>query len=231
MHQFTTVDDNQRYERIISGDYTTETALAIGGAGVACVLSNDELNNLGCPIYFSDSILSISVNGNLFGGDKPTIGCATARIVQVKMRKPKDAIPRSARLAVYARVKNNTEMSQWIPKGVFFVDTRNNTISFDGQPIIELNGYDAMIKSEASFELGNAETSDAGYLTACAHNLGVEIDERTLDYIRGDFSLPKLEDYSIREILGFIAAMHTGNFVISDCGKLLFVPLKGSAEV
>lgn len=118
--------------------------------------------------------------------------------------------------------------SEWIPQGVFYIDTREVTANNNGLDILSLHGFDAMLKAEQPYS-SNATVSDAPdteYVQAIADAIGVEVDSRTWDIMRG-YTMPFPLGYSMREVLGYIASSYIGSFVMTDEGKLRLVSLLG----
>lgn len=121
--------------------------------------------------------------------------------------------------------------SEWIPQGVYFIDTREVTANNNGLDILSLHGFDAMMKAEQPYS-SNATVSDAPdteYVQAIADAIGVEVDSRTWDIMRG-YTIPFPLGYSMREVLGYIASSYIGSFVMTDEGKLRLVSLLGLPE-
>lgn len=118
--------------------------------------------------------------------------------------------------------------SEWIPQGVFYIDTREVTANNNGLNILSLHGFDAMMKAEQPYS-SNATVSDAPdteYVQAIADAIGVEVDSRTWKIMRG-YTMPFPLGYSMREVLGYIASAYIGSFVMTDEGKLRLVSLLG----
>lgn len=118
--------------------------------------------------------------------------------------------------------------SEWVPQGVFYIDTREVTANNNGLNILSLHGFDAMMKAEQPYS-SNATVSDAPdtlYVQAIAGAIGVEVDSRTWDIMRG-YIIPFPLGYSMREVLGYIASSYIGSFVMTDEGKLRLVSLLG----
>jgi hypothetical protein len=119
--------------------------------------------------------------------------------------------------------------SEWIPQGVFYVDTRETSRNANGLPVLDLHGFDAMLKTEQDFPSvdGDWPMALTNVVANIARAIGVEVDTRTYVTMNrvyvGVMDLPAA--YSMREVLGFIAAKCLGCFVMSDEGKLLLVSL------
>lgn len=186
--------------------------------------------------YLDKDIASLSTHGTMFSGNGPSIGGAVCREIDLELKTDGAAIPRSAEIKVFVRLAllDSTgavaSASEWIPKGVFYIDTRELDVS---EEWISIHGYDAMLKGEQPFlDQANSETdlwpqSMSAVASACAEKMGVEIDPRTVISSAYEISYPT--DYTCRELLQYIAAAHCGNWVITDAGKLRLVPL-GSVD-
>ena len=169
--------------------------------------------------YGMDRIESAELNQALF--DAPGVGntaCASFTMTFL----PTQAPPRMARVLAYARDAGETD---WVPLGVFWVDQR---VEQDGKMTVTC--YDVMLKAERTWTPAD---EDAFPMTmerasrAIAAAMGTELDERcgfngayTVDYPAGI--------YTMREVLGYIAAAHGGNWIVTAAGKLLLMPLFGS---
>lgn len=117
--------------------------------------------------------------------------------------------------------------SEWLPQGVFFIDTRETTANDDGLPVLSVHGYDAMLKAEQDYA-NNAvigDNYDTAYVRAIAQQMGVDVDDRTWEIMQGGHLISFPLGYSCREILSFIAGIYVGCFIISDEGKLRLVSL------
>lgn len=177
-------------------------------------------------IYGPEAETEHSVDSGLF--DEFSIGnAATAKLTLSLFA---NAIPRAAQIKRYVRLVNGNQVSEWLPKGVFFVNRRSEE---DGRWTIE--AFDAMRKAERSWEPSQSLTFPMSMRNAVnifAQLMGVEVDPRTqvstaytIDYPASDPESETGEYYTIRQELQWIAAAHGGNWIITDEGKLLLVPL------
>lgn len=118
--------------------------------------------------------------------------------------------------------------SEWIPQGVFYIDTREVTANNNGLNILTLHGFDAMMKAEQPYASNEtvSDAPDTEYVQAIADAIGVEVDSRTWEIMRG-YIMPFPLGYSMREVLGYIASSYIGGFVMTDEGKLRLVSLLG----
>ena len=128
---------------------------------------------------------------------------------------------------------NTTESltSEWIPQGVFYIDTRQITANYNGIPVLIIHGYDAMMKAEQEYSSNSVVSTapDTQYVQAIADEIGVTVDPRTWEIMRG-YEIPFPLGYTMREILGYIAASYVGCFIMTDEGKLRLVSLLGLPE-
>ena len=91
------------------------------------------------------------------------------------------------------------------------------------------HGYDAMLKAEADFpttgDIGTWPKTDIETVRFIAALMGVEVDPRTVDIMQRGYLVQYPGGYAMREILGYIAGMYVGNFVMTDEGKLRLIRL------
>lgn len=221
------------YRELISGPHRFEVALAIGESGRLITRQGGGITFGGVGIliaasggdggYGEDYLISMETEGNVFSGENPTVGGCMARKLRAEMAKPYGEIPRQARLVPYVRVTDGQRRSEWIQKGVFYLDTRE----FSGNRMI-LTGYDDMLKAEQDFpavEKGWENPTDIQVVHLIAGAMGINVDGRTAEIMNRGYRIRYPGDYSCREVLGSIAAMYAGSFVISDLGELLLIPL------
>lgn len=168
--------------------------------------------------YGKDAEVSHSVESQLF----EEFGIGNACCSTLKMALYADSVPRAATIKRYLRLVNGTQATEWIPKGVFFTNRR-----FCDGDYWELEAYDAMRKADTIWEpdqsLTFPMTMPAAVNIFC-QLMGVELDSRTVLNSSYTIDYPA-NDYTIRNELCFIAAAHGGNWIITDAGKLLLIPL------
>ena len=117
----------------------------------------------------------------------------------------------------------------WLRKGVFYIDTRDKD-KVTG--VLTIHGYDAMLKAEQPYlsegDTGEWPRTERAVVADIAARMGVEIDSRTV--LSDTHMVAYPGDYTMREILGHIAAAHGGNWIITDAGALYLAPLNGAAD-
>ena len=203
------------YKELLDTRYTTQTRLVIGNA------TNPEDG------YGENVLLSMETRTSLFGNDTPSVGNCVSAEITVEMIKPSAAIPKQARLVPYVRLTDGTRHSEWVQKGVFYLDTRDKKEDGSGIEKMILTGYDAMLKAEQDYPSSKLSwpAKDIDVVKEIAAFIGVAVDSQTVSMINKGYKIQLPTEYSCREVLGYIAAMYAGNFVMSDTGKLRLVLL------
>lgn len=173
--------------------------------------------------YGPDQEVSHSYDGSLF----EDFGIGNAYIATMELGLFADEIPKGAVIRRYVRLVNGEQVSEWLPKGVFYANRR-----VEDNGYWEISAMDGMRMAEIVWTPDQSLTfpmSMSAAVAEFARIMGVEIDERseisttyTIDY--------PANDYTIRNELEFIAAAHGGNFVMTDDGKLRLVPLLSAPE-
>ena len=193
------------YQQIMSGEHYAERKINIAGTD-----------------YGEDAIVSLTTTGGLFADGTLSVGSAVSREINLSLWNVSTTIPKMAKLIPYYRLSNGTQNSEWIQKGVYYIDTR----SVDSG-LLTIHGYDDMLKAEQiwtpdqSLEFPMPMTQAANII---ADIMGVEIDARTVLNSAYTVDYPA-NDYTLRDVLRYIAAAHGGNWIMSDAGELWLVGL------
>lgn len=119
-------------------------------------------------------------------------------------------------------------ISGWLQKGVFFIDTRSVTHDSVGSDVLEIHGYDSMLKAEELYPSDDPSLypkSDVSIVDIIANAMDVDVDDRTYSIMNKGYQINLPATYTMREILGNIASMYAGNFCITPEGKLRLVGL------
>lgn len=177
--------------------------------------------------YGIDSLYYVRQNLNLFAEDNPGIGSCCAGSLQLRLI-PDGHIPRMAGIDLETRLvsPDGTESSEWIAAGTYFVDTRNRE---KNGTAITLTAFDSMLKADLPYlensTLSTWPSPDTDVADEIADLMGIEVDSRT---VLAGFDVPIPEqDWTMREVLGWIAAANGGNWIITPDDKLLLVKLSG----
>ena len=168
--------------------------------------------------YIDADIRSANIERPLF--DQLSIGNACEATLKIVFRK-KTVIPTTAKMIPYALVNN-----QWEQLGVFYLDER----SIKPTGIMTVVAYDSMLKAdkvwvpEQSLEFP-MPMDDA--VDIIAELMGITVDPRTNVSHAYTIDYPA-NDYTLRDVLKFIAVANGGNWTITRNDQLLLVPLVGS---
>lgn len=177
-------------------------------------------------VYGQDKIVSANSKAALMDR-AATIGNCVAKELNLVLRNPGD-IPRMAEIKMQFRLNSGTQQSEWLPKGTFFIDTRD-----EGNGVLTIDAFDPMLKCDQSFttsgEQGTWPRTDITVVNQICSRIGVTLDARTAAIITSGYTIqyPGFgEDaYTMRELLGFIGSMYAGNWIITDENKLRLLVL------
>lgn len=157
--------------------------------------------------YGPDKITECKTYAQLFSSETLSFGGAVSRQLDLSLIEPGE-IPRGAKIELY---------SDQTPQGIFFVDTRET----DDNNVLTLHAYDTMLKFEQTYikegDTGEWPRSMTTVLTDIASKVGVELDPRNVIV---DYNVEFPNDYTMREILCYIAAANAGNWTITKSGLL-----------
>ena len=176
---------------------------------------------IGGETYGEDRIVSLSTSANLFAEDTMSIGGAVAKEIELAVRAP-GTIPRMAKIVPSYRLVNGAQTSEWIQKGVYYIDTRS---ADEATGVLTIHGYDDMLKAEQTWQPDQSLTfpmTMAAAVLEIAELMGVTIDPRTSLSTAYLVDYPANE-YTLRDVLRYIAAAHAGNWIMTDAGQLRLV--------
>lgn len=227
------------YQELLAGDHQEETRLSIGETGVLITKDGDDITFGGVSIlvgatgadggYDESVLVTMETDNNIFGGKSPQVGACVSAQIDVEMLKPYGELPPMARMVPYTRLTDGQRYSEWIQKGVFYIDTRTEKEYGPDLETIILRGYDDMLKAEQDYPSSTLSwpARDIDVVREIAEFIGVSIDPRTLPIINRGYLIQYPTGYSCRDVLGYIAAMYAGCFIMSDLGELRLVTIYG----
>ena len=172
-------------------------------------------------LYEQGQIVSLSTRACLFAEDTMTVGGAIAKEINLALVNP-GIIPRMAEIVPAYRLVKGSQASEWVQKGIYYIDTRS-TDELTG--VLTIHGYDAMLRAEQVWEPDQSLTFPMTMRSAAqeiARLMGVSIDPRTVlsTAYTGDYPA---NEYTLRDVLRYIAVAHAGNWIITDAGQLRLV--------
>ena len=216
-------------------DVKFETRLAIGEPGVLITKKGESITFGGFSILIGSSsadggydeslLMSMETDSRVFGGETLSVGDCISAQLDVEMIKPSADVPKSARLVPYVRLTDGVRKSEWIQKGVFYVDTRSKKEDGSAVEKIVLHGYDDMLKAEQDYPASKLSwpARDIDVVREIATFIGITVDQRTVALMTDGFQVQYPAEYSCRETLGYIASMYGGCFIMSEIGELRLV--------
>lgn len=175
--------------------------------------------------YLQPDLQSLRTYGGAFS--EPDIGSCASRQIDLTLRAPSGAIPKRAKIQVYTRLVLDSRASEWLPKGEFFLSTRQ-TDKLTGS--LTIHGYDAMRRAgdvwlTEDYRLDSWPMSQRAAVEDIAARMGVEIDPRTVlsNSFPVGYPVDENGDLTMEDVLEGIAVSNAGNWVMSDEGKLLLL--------
>lgn len=232
-------ETSEKYKKMLAKGAGVETRVSIGDSGVLIDGSGDSITIGGVRLLVDDGgpnggydesmVCAVTTSGQVFGGSGgPTAGSTEAGEIEVDMFAPAGNIPRQARMAPFVRLVDGEEHSEWLPQGVYYLDTREDREP-DGLRRLHLQGFDGMLRAEQDYPSSKLDwpAKDTDVVKEIATAMNVQVDPRVWDVMDGEYLIPYPTEYSCREVLGHIGAMYAGNWVMNETGDLLLVPLGG----
>ena len=160
---------------------------------------------------------------------EPVIGrCCTGSITIDVRQGDIEKIPKAASVDVDCRLSSydKTLASDWVPQGRYFVTKRSGY-----GDLVTLTCRDSMINAGKTYIDKAQNTSRvwpapmADILADIARIMNVTIDPRTEIQTGSEYTISVPDnDMLMSEILAKIAAVHGGNFIITESGQLRLVP-------
>lgn len=210
------------YQEILAGPYSTEVRVRITGTDNAeHIVTVAELSG---PVTITEGVFDTSYG----------IGNAVSAEIELNMLVPADWNPkRMARIRPQVRITDGQRTSEWINRGVFYIDTRQQTKNFAGENVLTIHGYDRMLMAEQMYASVNWATKRdyAVVQEICSFiGNGWSLDSDTLTYMQGltPVTIKTPYNFTYREVLQSIAAIRCGNFIFDEMGKLKLIPLNSA---
>lgn len=198
------------YDTIIgAGDYSVETKMVIDGVD-----------------YDESMIYSLKTSRQLFTSQNPTVGNAVVGRLDAVITIPNVTIPVAAEIKPYIRVFNDSMTSGWLQKGVFYFYQR---MIDDESGTMAIIAFDAMFRGNQSYPSSSLTWDDTHpyawqVVDEILEFMDVAAEEDTLTLLRASNYIVQFPaQYSLRDVLGSIAAMYGGNFIITNEGLMRFV--------
>lgn len=218
-------------------DHRFEHSVAIGEAGRLITKAGERITFGGDGIlvsqggaeggYRSSQLISLRTTQTEFAQESPGVGACISAELELTMLRPAGEIPRMAIVRPYVRATDGESYSEWIPQGVFYIDTRSYTRNEDGLDLMTLHCFDAMLMTEQFYPTTDHAwpVVDTAVVQEIADALGVTVDPRTWEVMTDRVEIPLPASYTMREVLGYIGGIYIGNWVMTYDGQLLLIEL------
>lgn len=228
------------YRRLMEKPHWAEVSVAIGESSRLITKQGECITFGGISIltgsaggdggYREGMLKTMKTSHSIFPGDTPGVGNCVASKITVEMRVPLGEIPKRARIVPFVRLTDGTLTSEWLQKGVYYLDKRETLNPDSVFPTLSLTGYDAMLTTEKDYPPKTAlgwPATDRQVVQEIAGYLGLGIDTRTWEVLNRNYAIQYPSGYSCREVLGYIAAMYGANWLMTDLGELRMLALNG----
>lgn len=177
------------------------------------------------------SIMPPKLSRHTFSGPQPEVGRCYAATFSCAIFEASAAVPRMATVVPAYRLVLGAQASEWITLGTFFIDTRQ-TDKVTGALI--LSCFDRMLVGDQTYRDVTAFTTWPQTMSAVASEiatiLGITLDARTTINTGTGYMVQYPNDLTMREVLGYIAVAHAGNWIITPENKLRLIPLTGGTD-
>ena len=141
-----------------------------------------------------------------------------------------DVIDTSSPVIIKARITDGKQYSEFMDFGTFYID-----LPEADEGLITLTCYDSMLKAEQHYvDATDSEDEWPKPMITCveeiALRIGVGIDPRTRINVGVDYLVPYPSGRTMQQVLGFIGAVHGGNWIITEENLLRLVPIINSPD-
>ena len=175
--------------------------------------------SVGGTMYTMAKIFSVKIHQPLFASF--SVGNTCSQELTVTFRQSVSP-PTMAQIIPYYR---ESDTDEWTQAGVFYLDVRETDPS--GKTI--LTAYDSMLKTEQPFntpgDIGQWPRTMDVVANQIVTAIGCSLDTRT---VISQYTMQYPNDYTMRDVLGYIAAANGGNWIVTAEDKFLLVPLFSS---
>lgn len=176
-------------------------------------------------------IMPPKLGRHTFSGSQPEVGRCYSATFSCAIFEASAAVPRMATVVPAYRLVLGTQASEWITLGTFYIDTRQ-VDEVTGALILRC--FDRMLVGDQTYRDVTAFTTWPQTMSAVASEiatiLGITLDARTTINTGTGYMVQYPNDLTMREVLGYIAVAHAGNWIITPENKLRLIPLTGGTD-
>lgn len=225
----------QLYRTIYSGFHRKETKVEVYSyivpvslRGTPISFASTMSNNRLVGTIYEKNIVSLKTQSSLFDKEEFSIGCCSSGEIDFEFypRGEDDEeiqIPTAAMLKIYTRLYDvtNDRASEWIPKGVYFIDSREEN-SVSGS--IKIHGFDAIDRLNLNLAKGTFSypVQSSTVINRIASTIGVSVGNISAIASTSftEEQINKSYMKSIKSFLCGLAAINCANFYITEDGRL-----------
>lgn len=213
------------YKSIMAGQHSVEWKITVNGTVYGMTDIAGDMGGIALP----------RLGRHMFPGNEPVVGSCVAATFECAIFEASENVPRMASVVPAFRITNGTNTSEWITLGTFYIDTRSVDKSTGA---LSLYCYDRMLVADGVEGKSYADVtgfstwpqSMSAVVNEIATIMGVAVDSRTSIGSGTGYMVDYPNDYTMREVLGYIAAAHCGNWTITPENKLRLIPLTGGTD-
>lgn len=177
--------------------------------------------SVGGTMYGMDQIFSVRIHQPLFS--QFSVGNACSQELELVFQP--GVTPTTMAEIIPYYMDPNEGVTSFTQVGVYYADVKET----DDSGRMTVMAYDSMLKTEQPFntpgDIGQWPRTMDVVAQQIATAIGVTLDPRT---VVSPYTMQYPNDYTMREVLGYIAAANGGNWIMTAQDQLLLVPLFSS---
>ena len=214
------------YNSIFAGQHSVEWKITINGTDYG-------MDKISASLGGGSALPHL--HRQLFSDSTPATGACVSSTFECSIFEASANVPRMATVVPAYRIKNDTQTSEWITLGTFYIDTRSVNKSTGA---LSLTCYDRMLVADGADGKNYADVtafttwpqSMGDVVTEIATIMGITVDARTSINTGTGYMVNYPNDYTMREVLGYIAVAHAGCWTITPDNKLRLIPITGGTD-
>ncbi|WP_338630818.1 hypothetical protein [Clostridium baratii] len=171
---------------------------------------------IGERVFTNDDIVDIKLTGNMQPNETFSIGTATSQQLEVTLLNRDDIIYSQNHINIEIGLKIDDRI-EYLPMGIYNIDDIEKT-----DHTIKFTAYDNMIKFERPYF---SNLGDKATLQQIVNELSSITGVKFIGSLPA-YNLKKLEGFTCREVLGYVASLCGGNAVIKRDGSFTIITPK-----
>ena len=171
------------------------------------------------------------IHRQIFPESSPSVGGCVAATFECSIFEASANVPRMATVVPKYRLVTESQQSEWISLGTFYIDTRSVD---EASGLLTLSCYDRMLVSDQTYAdvtgFATWPQTMAAVVAEICTIIGVTLDARTSIRTGTGYMVQYPNDLTMREVLGYIAVAHAGNWTVTPENKLRLISLTGGTD-